>query len=92
MLTVDLKKELKHLYRLSLKEITRVDVPHFQFLMIDGEGDPNDSRAYAEAVRALFTVFLHDHGVRLDSPFKQPGEPHSTEFRCEAHNHQETTK
>ena len=53
---IDLKKELKHLYQPSAKEVVQVDVPAFQFLMIDGEGDPNTSRAYAEAVEALFSV------------------------------------
>ncbi|HEX7803986.1 MAG TPA: GyrI-like domain-containing protein [Pseudoxanthomonas sp.] len=53
---VDLKKELKHLYQTSAKEVIRVEVPTFRFLMIDGEGDPNTSRAYAEAVEALFSV------------------------------------
>lgn len=53
---VDLKRELKHLYQASAKEVVEVEVPAFQFLMIDGEGDPNTSRAYAEAVEALFSV------------------------------------
>jgi hypothetical protein len=56
MRKVDLKKELKHLYAPSAKEVVAVDVPAFQFLMIDGEGDPNTSTAYAEAVEALFSV------------------------------------
>jgi len=53
---IDLKKELKHLYRPSAKEVVRVDVPTFRFLMIDGQGDPNTSPAYAAAVEALFSV------------------------------------
>lgn len=53
---IDLKKELKHLYRPSAKEVVQVEVPPFQFLMIDGEGDPNASQAYAQAVEALFSV------------------------------------
>ncbi|WP_437687859.1 GyrI-like domain-containing protein [Sorangium sp. So ce176] len=56
MSKVDLKRELKHLYQPSAKEVVQVDVPAFQFLMIDGEGDPNTSQAYAEAVEALFSV------------------------------------
>ena len=56
MQKVDLKKELKHLYQPSAKEVVQVEVPAFQFLMIDGEGDPNTSRKYAEAVEALFSV------------------------------------
>jgi hypothetical protein len=53
---IDLKKELKLLYRPSAKEVVEVEVPTFRFLMIDGEGDPNTSRQYAEAVEALFSV------------------------------------
>src|SRR5688500_11450760 len=44
---LDLKKELKHLYQPSAKEVVRVDVPALQFLMIDGRGDPNTSTEYA---------------------------------------------
>jgi len=55
MQKIDLKKELKQLYQPSAKEVVRVEVPTFQFLMIDGMGDPNTSR-YAEAVEALFSV------------------------------------
>ncbi|MBA3338402.1 MAG: GyrI-like domain-containing protein [Geodermatophilaceae bacterium] len=53
---IDLKKELKHLYQPSAKEVVQVEVPTFQFLMIDGAGDPNTSQGYAEAVEALFSV------------------------------------
>jgi hypothetical protein len=53
---IDLKRDLKPLYRPSATTIAQVDVPAFAFLMIDGEGDPNTSDAYAEAVEALFSV------------------------------------
>ena len=56
MQKIDLKKDLKHLYKPSAKEVVQVEVPTFNFLMIDGEGDPNTSQAYAEAVEALFSV------------------------------------
>ena len=56
MQTVDLKKELKHLYGPSAKEVVQVDVPAFRFLMLDGEGDPNTSPEYKQAVEALFSV------------------------------------
>jgi hypothetical protein len=56
MRKVDLKRELKHLYQPSAKEVVQVEVPAFRFLMIDGEGDPNTSVRYAEAVQALFSV------------------------------------
>jgi len=53
---VDLKKELKHLYGPSAKEVSVVDVPHMFFLMIDGEGDPNTSPEYADALEALYAL------------------------------------
>jgi hypothetical protein len=53
---IDLKKNLKHLYQPSSKKVIEVDVPAMNYLMIDGEGDPNTSQAYAEAVEALFSV------------------------------------
>jgi hypothetical protein len=51
---IDFKKELKHLYNSSAKEVSFVDVPDMNFLMIDGKGDPNNSAKYASAVEALF--------------------------------------
>ena len=53
---VDLKRELKHLYQPSAKAVVQVEVPTFNFLMVDGEGDPNTSQEYAQAVEALFSV------------------------------------
>ena len=53
---VDLKKELKPFYQASAREVAEVEVPAFLFLMIDGEGDPNTSKEYAQAVEALFSV------------------------------------
>ena len=52
----DLKLELKHLYRPSAREVAEVEVPPLRFLMIDGQGDPNTSPRYAQAVEALFSV------------------------------------
>ncbi|MCJ7483096.1 MAG: GyrI-like domain-containing protein [Thermodesulfovibrionales bacterium] len=53
---IDFKKELKHLYQPSAKEVALVEVPAMNFLMVDGQGDPNTSRSYQEAVEALFSV------------------------------------
>jgi len=53
---LDLKQVLRHLYRPSAREVTRVNVPTMNFLMVDGEGDPNTSAEYAEAVEALFSL------------------------------------
>lgn len=53
---LDLKKQLKSVYQASAATVNEVDVPAFNFLMIDGQGDPNFSDSYAAAVEALFTV------------------------------------
>jgi hypothetical protein len=56
MKKIDLKKELKSLYQPSAKAVALVDVPTMNYLMIDGEGDPNTSKSYAEAIETLFAV------------------------------------
>ncbi|MFC2038802.1 GyrI-like domain-containing protein [Chloroflexota bacterium] len=56
MIKTDIKKELKHLYNPSAKEITIADVPPMNFVMIDGTGDPNSSLEYQEAIEALYSI------------------------------------
>jgi hypothetical protein len=56
MAKIDLKKELKHLYKPSAKEVVVVDVPEMDFLMIDGSGDPNTAQEYQDAVETLYAV------------------------------------
>jgi hypothetical protein len=53
---LDLKKDLKYLYEPSAKSFSVVEVPSMNFIMIDGQGDPNTSPEYAEAVQALYTA------------------------------------
>ncbi|MEV0460334.1 GyrI-like domain-containing protein [Catellatospora methionotrophica] len=52
----DVKKARRDLYAAPSKDFTEVDVPELRYLAVDGEGDPNTSPAYTEAVEALFTV------------------------------------
>jgi hypothetical protein len=52
----DMKKTMGPLYNASAKEISEVVVPSFNYLMVDGTGDPNSSAEYAQAVEALFSV------------------------------------
>jgi hypothetical protein len=52
---IDYKKELAALYRPSAKKVVTVDVPAFNFIMTDGQGDPG-SEVFAAAVEALFSV------------------------------------
>jgi len=51
---IDYKKELKHLYKPSAKNVEIVNVSEMNFLMIDGHGDPNNSIEYKEAIEALY--------------------------------------
>jgi hypothetical protein len=53
---LDLKKKWKHLYSPSGKEVTAVTVPTLQYFMVDGEGDPNKSKAFEQAVEALYSL------------------------------------
>lgn len=52
----DLKKAHKMLYSPNAKDFSVVAVPELTYIAIDGHGDPNTSREYAEAVEALYGV------------------------------------
>jgi hypothetical protein len=56
MKKIDYKKELKHLYNASKKEVEIIEVPPMNFLMVDGRGDPNGSEEFQQAIEALFSV------------------------------------
>ncbi|MGD2253205.1 MAG: GyrI-like domain-containing protein [Anaerolineales bacterium] len=55
---LDLKKKFKNLYLPSAKEVVVVDVPEFQFVMIDGDIEagesPSTSQSYQDAIGALY--------------------------------------
>ncbi len=53
---IDYKKQLKHLYGPSATKVEMVDVPHMNFLMVDGEGDPNTSKSFCDAIEALYPL------------------------------------
>ena len=53
---IDYKKQLKHLYAPSAKKIEIVDVPQMNFLMVDGEGNPNTSKSFSDAIEALYPL------------------------------------
>jgi hypothetical protein len=54
--TLDLKRDLRWLYAPSVKEVSELVVPAMDFLMVDGEGDPNTSQGYADAIEALYAL------------------------------------
>jgi len=53
---VDYKKIFKEYYSQSQKKISVQNVPSFNYLMIDGLGNPNTSKEYQDAVEALFSL------------------------------------
>jgi hypothetical protein len=53
---LDLKKQWRHLYQPPATEIMTVDVPPLTYLMVDGEGDPNTSPAFTQAIEALYSL------------------------------------
>ncbi len=56
MTKIDFKKEFKHLYQPPAKAFQLVEVPPMQFLMLDGQGDPNTAQEYQDAIEALYAV------------------------------------
>ena len=56
MAKIDFKKKLKHLYNSSASRVEIVEAPEMNFLMIDGQGDPNTSQAFQDAVEALYSL------------------------------------
>jgi len=60
MKTLDLKKDLKAFYKPSPKKIEVMEIPHFNFLMIDGAIEPGkgpgDSPLFQENMGALYSA------------------------------------
>jgi len=56
MAKIDYRKELSVLYKASAKTAHIVDVPQMNFFMVDGEGDPNNSQDFQDAVEALYSL------------------------------------
>ncbi|HSV86618.1 MAG TPA: hypothetical protein VLH85_08580, partial [Levilinea sp.] len=60
MLTLDLKKQLKHLYNPSAKKVELLEVPAFNFLMVDGaieKGyEPGNSALFQENIEAMYGI------------------------------------
>jgi hypothetical protein len=60
METLDLRKQWKHLYNPSAKQVEVVQVPRFQFAMIDGQIEeglgPGTSPAFQAAMEAIYGI------------------------------------
>lgn len=55
MAATDLKKTLDG-YRAPRGQFHVVEIPHRQYLMVDGAGDPNTAAAFTDAITALYPV------------------------------------
>jgi hypothetical protein len=56
MVKIDFKKEYKDLYKPKQVEISFIEVPKFNYLAIDGKGDPNISQEYKDSIEALMSM------------------------------------
>jgi len=65
MSKIDLKQQMKTFYQ-PPRQPVMVDIPPMNFLMLDGEGDPNTSPLYSESVSTLFSFSV----VSLSSVFR----------------------
>lgn len=79
MITLDLKKEYKHLYVPSAKKVELVQVPPLKFIMVDGgieKGQmPGDSPAFQEAMQALYGMaytLKFTSKLRKENPIDYP--------------------
>ena len=52
----DVRKQFKELYAPRTRDFEVVTVPPLQYLILDGQGNPGTSAAYAEALEALYSV------------------------------------
>lgn len=72
MKKINLKKELKHLYLPSAKEVVLVEVPAFNFLMVDGVipagASPSESHDYGNALEALYGI---SYGLKFKSKLRE---------------------
>jgi hypothetical protein len=66
---LDLLKQMKELYSASRNKVDFLKIPSFNYLMIDGEGDPNTSQAYIDSVQALFSV---SYGLKFAAKKEKP--------------------
>ena len=53
---INFKREFKHLYGPSAKKVDIVEVPKWNYLMIDGEGNPNTSESFKNAIDVLYPL------------------------------------
>ena len=52
---IDLKKELKAFYNPTAKDVTVIDIPKMNFIMVDGQGAP-ESPQFSQSIEALYPI------------------------------------
>ena len=56
METIDLRKQMKDLWGPPTGKVVLVTVPSFQYLTLEGVGNPNTSTSFQEAIQALYSA------------------------------------
>src|SRR5450756_3120086 len=56
METIDLRKQMKELWSPPVGKVVLVTVPVMPYLVIEGVGNPSTSRAFQEAIQALYSA------------------------------------
>jgi len=56
METIDLRKQMKDLWSPPVGKVVLVTVPSMAYLVIEGVGNPSTSRAFQEAIQALYSA------------------------------------
>ncbi len=51
---IDYKKELSSFYKVSPEHINFIEIPNMQYLMVDGQGNPNDEATFGAAIETLY--------------------------------------
>ena len=74
---IDLKKELKSFYNPTAKDVTLIDIPKMNFIMIDGQGAP-ESKQFMQAMLALYPIA---YTIKFDK--KKTGGPDFTVMALE---------
>jgi len=64
---LDLKKEFKEYYNPTAKDVTLINVPEMNFIMIDGQGAP-ESPQFQKAIEALYPIA---YTVKFDKKKKE---------------------
>ena len=53
---LDLLRQMKGIYSSSINKVNFIKIPPLNYLMVDGEGDPNTSQIYKDSLQALYSL------------------------------------